>query len=65
MLWDMMTNPVSGLFPTECKRRFNLVLGPTGFDMWRTRDGVEWFKVTDTGFGEHDNSGVRNFLSTR
>ncbi len=35
-----------------------------GFDMWRTRDGVQWFPVTRDGFGNSYNIGVRTFAST-
>ncbi|GEM_PF-420938 len=35
-----------------------------GFDMWRTRDGVQWFPVTRNGFGNPYNIGVRTFAST-
>lgn len=44
---------------------FELAFGRPGFDLWRTRDGVEWVKVSDTGFGDHDNFGIRNLMTTQ
>jgi ubiquinone/menaquinone biosynthesis C-methylase UbiE len=35
-----------------------------GFNLWRTRDGVEWTPVTHNGFGNHYNMGCRTMLST-
>jgi hypothetical protein len=46
------------------------VLGTTdrarqgGADLWRTRDGVQWEPVVLDGFGDRDNYGVRNMLTT-
>ncbi|MHC4455476.1 MAG: class I SAM-dependent methyltransferase [Planctomycetota bacterium] len=35
-----------------------------GFDLWRTRDGDHWFPVTQNGFGNPYNMGVRTLIST-
>ncbi|HXH27552.1 MAG TPA: NAD(P)-dependent oxidoreductase, partial [Candidatus Polarisedimenticolia bacterium] len=35
-----------------------------GFDLWRTRDGVRWTRVTSNGFGNPYNYGVRTMAST-
>ncbi|HEU0198069.1 MAG TPA: hypothetical protein VFQ88_12775 [Nevskiaceae bacterium] len=35
-----------------------------GFELWRTADGVRWFPVTRSGFGNKYNWGVRNLVST-
>ncbi|HEX9815395.1 MAG TPA: class I SAM-dependent methyltransferase, partial [Candidatus Thermoplasmatota archaeon] len=35
-----------------------------GFDMWRSRDGVQWAPVTRNGFGNRFNLGGRTMAST-
>jgi hypothetical protein len=35
-----------------------------GADLWRTQDGVSWQAVNLDGFGDRDNYGIRNLLST-
>ncbi|MCW2537966.1 MAG: putative NAD-dependent epimerase/dehydratase, partial [Modestobacter sp.] len=35
-----------------------------GFELWRTADGVTWFPVTRTGFGNPYNYGARSLLPT-
>jgi cyclopropane fatty-acyl-phospholipid synthase-like methyltransferase len=35
-----------------------------GFDLWRSRDGVDWTPVTRTGFGNPYNYGARTLVST-
>lgn len=35
-----------------------------GFDMWRTRDGVQWSPVTRNGFGNAFNIGGRTMVSS-
>lgn len=35
-----------------------------GFDLWRSRDGVEWTPVATDGFGNIFNYGIRRMLST-
>lgn len=35
-----------------------------GFDLWGTTDGVNWTRVSRTGFGDWYSYGVRNFVST-
>jgi SAM-dependent methyltransferase len=36
-----------------------------GFNLWRTRDGVQWTPITRDGFGNPYNLGVRTMVSTR
>jgi len=36
----------------------------SGFDLWRTADGVRWVPVTTNGFGNRFNYGVRTMAST-
>jgi hypothetical protein len=33
-------------------------------DLFRTQDGIHWVRVTNTGFEERDNFGVRTLLDT-
>jgi hypothetical protein len=35
-----------------------------GFDLWRTKDGINWYPVVLDGFGDRDNYGVRAFKSS-
>ena len=35
-----------------------------GFDLWKTRNGVQWYPVTTTGFGDKFNIGARTMVST-
>lgn len=35
-----------------------------GFDLWKTRNGVQWYPVTTTGFGDKFNIGARTLVST-
>jgi hypothetical protein len=34
-----------------------------GFDLWRSRDGVQWTNITRTGLGNPFNYGARTFVS--
>ena len=36
-----------------------------GSDFWRTKDGVNWVPINLDGFGDRDNYGIRNLLSTQ
>jgi hypothetical protein len=36
-----------------------------GSDLWRTRDGITWVPVNLDGFGDWDNYGIRNMMSTQ
>jgi len=54
----------SDLIPPEYAGLIDLYLGPSGFDLYRTQDGVRWTTVTTSGFGESDSYGIRNMLST-
>jgi hypothetical protein len=42
----------------------NLVQEDGGFDLWRTRNGVDWRPVTRTGFDNPYNWGARTMVST-
>jgi ubiquinone/menaquinone biosynthesis C-methylase UbiE len=42
----------------------NIVASVGGFDLWRTRDGVDWSPVTRRGFGNPHNYGARTMMST-
>ncbi len=35
-----------------------------GFDLWRTQDGITWKSITQNGFGNPYNCGVRTMVST-
>jgi SAM-dependent methyltransferase len=35
-----------------------------GFDLWRTRDGLNWIPITCNGFGNPYNPGIRSMVST-
>ena len=65
LLWDVIDEVSEEELPQEPSCRFNDIVGPPGFDLWRTRDGVEWTMVSDTGFGDYDNYGIRNFMVTQ
>lgn len=41
-----------------------LVENHGGFDLWRSRDGLNWTAVTRNGFGNPYNSGIRSMVST-
>jgi MPBQ/MSBQ methyltransferase len=45
--------------------RENLIADFGGFDLWRTRDGVNWVPVTRSGFGNRYNYGGRTLVSTQ
>ncbi len=58
------------LWPEEYLEGIDEWLGPDrlrwgGFDFWRTKDGVNWVPVNQDGFGDWDNYGIRNMLSTQ
>ncbi|MCL6583641.1 MAG: hypothetical protein K6U11_08370 [bacterium] len=36
----------------------------SGFDLWKTRNGVQWYPVTMNGFGDKFNIGARTMVST-
>jgi hypothetical protein len=41
-----------------------ITLDRSGFDLFRTQDGIHWVRVTNEGFAERDNFGVRTLLDT-
>ncbi len=54
----------TGVIPPEYEDLIDLYVGPSGFDLYRTRDGIAWTRISTNGFGENDSYGVRNFLTT-
>ncbi len=42
----------------------NIVRAQAGFDLWRSRDGVEWVPVSRNGFGNPCNYGIRTMVSS-
>ncbi len=36
-----------------------------GSDFWRTKDGINWVPINLNGFGDRDNYGIRNMMSTQ
>jgi hypothetical protein len=54
----------SDLIPPEYVGLIDLFVGPSGFDLYRTQDGVTWTTVSTNGFGDNDSYGIRNMLST-
>jgi len=54
----------SDLIPQDYAPLIDLYLGPSGFDLHRTQDGVSWTTVSTNGFGESDSYGIRNMIST-
>jgi len=65
MGWDYFEDFFGGGIPPGWERFSTLLFGKTGFDLWRTADGVEWIQVSDTGFDAHDNYGIRNLMATQ
>jgi len=64
--YDIIESSFGGAIPPEYAWLGDLLtMGNTGFDLWRTQDGVQWVKVSDDGFGEHDSYGVRNLMPTQ
>ncbi len=65
LVFDYFEDFFGGVVPPEWEWLSTLLFGRTGFDLWRTADGVRWVKVTKTGFDERDNFGVRNMMATQ
>ncbi len=70
MILDIIDEMFPGGVPPEYQTLLDLMFGPDelrrgGFDLWRTRDGIAWVPVVLDGFGDHDNYGIRNMLSTQ
>jgi SAM-dependent methyltransferase len=42
----------------------NIVRAQGGFDLWRSRDGVEWVPVSRNGFGNPCDYGIRTMVSS-
>jgi len=63
--FDIIEDYYGGTVPSDVAWLVDLaMMGNTGFDLWRTQDGVLWVKVSEDGFGEHDNYGIRNLMAT-
>ncbi|MBI1927574.1 hypothetical protein HYR99_25445 [Candidatus Poribacteria bacterium] len=41
-----------------------LVSLESGFDLWKTQNGIQWFQLTRTGLGDSFSYGARSFAST-
>ncbi|WP_418790889.1 hypothetical protein [Phosphitispora sp. TUW77] len=54
---DTMVELVAKAFINGVKKNF-------GFDLWKSKDGIHWQKITKDGFGNSYNYGTRNILST-
>ena len=65
MVKDYIEEFLGGSIPCVLDWLLDRTLGKTGFDLWRTADGVDWVMVTDTGFGDHDSYGIRNLMATQ
>lgn len=66
---DFLDDWFPGDRPDVLDRFFEELLGTDrerwgGFDLWRTRDGVDWTPVSLDGFGNDENFGVRSFASS-
>ena len=46
------------------ERERELINKNAGFELWRTRDGINWLPVSKNGFGNYYNYGIRTMLST-
>jgi len=65
MVKDSVAEYFGGEIPAGFAWLADLLLGQTGFDLWRTQNGVHWVRVSDTGFGDHDSYGIRNLMATQ
>jgi len=57
-------------WPQRTKDAIDRWLGPDsirrgGADLWRTKDGIHWVPVNLNGFGDWDNYGIRQLMSTQ
>jgi hypothetical protein len=57
-------------WPASTQTAMDGWLGPDrirrgGADLWRTKDGVNWVPVNLNGFGDWDNYGIRQLMSTQ
>ncbi len=69
MVMDIVDEIYGGVIPPEFDLVYELLFGTDelrrgGFDLWRTKDGINWVPVVLDGFGDPDNYGIRNMQST-
>jgi hypothetical protein len=70
MLEDMLDEYYPAGLPPEVAQVLELTFwGPDalrrgGFDIWRTKDGINWVPVILDGFGDRDNYGIRGFKAS-
>ena len=69
LVLDMVDELFPGGIPPEFEPLLDLFFGPDedrrgGFDLWRTKDGIDWVPVVLDGFGDRDRYGIRNMMST-
>jgi SAM-dependent methyltransferase len=67
-IWMPYVRPET--IPDKLRRRIervgvdNIVRAQSGFDLWRSRDGVEWVPISRNGFGNPCNYGIRTMVSS-
>ena len=64
LVLDYVEDFLGGPLPPDADWLVDLLFGKTGFDLWRTADGIRWIRVSDTGFDRRDNFGIRNLMAT-
>jgi hypothetical protein len=69
MFTDILDEQFPEGVPPEYEALLDLAFGSDrlrrgGFDLWRTKDGINWSPVSLDGFGDHDNYGVRQVKSS-
>ena len=62
-IWQL--EPHEGVLYAGTLQRADQIPGAVrGFDLWRSSNGIDWSIVSDDGFGNPFNSGVRKLVST-
>jgi hypothetical protein len=61
-IWQLEAH--EGVFYAGTLERSDVIGDVPGFNLWRSRDGIAWSLVSDDGFGNPFNSGVRSMAST-
>ena len=61
---DLMRQPRKIRFMLRRVGIESIVQREGGFDFWRSRDGIHWEAVTQNGFDNPYNYGIRNLVST-
>jgi hypothetical protein len=69
MLIDIIEDYFGGSVPPEFEPLMEILWGTDelrrgGFDLWRTKDGINWVPVILDGMGDLDNYGIRNMESS-